>query len=276
MNRYILLGRIIEQVAGMSYEAFLSRYIFEPLQMENTGYDWSNRVLEHRAMGYDLRDDLIVNAEYLDMSIPHAAGALYSTVEDLLLWNQALYTERLVPKASLETMFMFSPFLANYGYGLGVGRQFNRRWIGHSGGIHGFLTHLVRYPEEKLGIVVLSNLTSAKPAEISRTLAAMVFGEEYDIPKVRTPVHLEPGVFTSYEAEYRLAPGIVLAIKAGDNRLIATASGGGKAEFLPESETQFFRKHNDDQITFFMDETGKVTHLSLSQQGIEERANRIE
>jgi CubicO group peptidase (beta-lactamase class C family) len=272
---YILLGQIVEQVSGMSYEAFLKEHIFEPLGMENTGYDRNDRVLEHRAMGYDLRDDIFVNTGYLDMSIPHAAGALYSTVEDLFLWDQALYTERLIPKASLETMSMLSPFLANYGYGVVIDKKFNRRVIGHSGGIHGFLTHLARYPEEKLCFVVLSNLTSARPDKIAQTLAAMVFGEEYDVPNVRTPVQLEPGVCKSYEGEYQLALGIQVNVRTGDQRLIAEASGGGRAEFFPASETQFFRKSNDDQMTFFKDKSGDVTHLVLRQQGMEVRANRI-
>lgn len=272
---YILLGQIVEQVAGMSYETFVSEHIFRPLGMENTGYDRNERVLEQRAMGYDLRDDMFVNAEYLDMSIPHAAGGLYSTVEDLLLWDQAFYTEQLVPRASLEAMCMLSPFLANYGYGVGVGQLFNRRTIGHGGGIHGFLTHLIRYPEEKLCFVVLSNLTCAEPFEVSRTLAAMVFDEEYTVPKVRTPARIEPGVYESYEGKYQLAPGIVITIKAGDQRLIARASGGGRADFFPESETQFFRKSNDDRLTFLKDETGNVTHL-IFQQEVEVQANRIE
>ncbi len=273
---YIVLGQIIEQVARMSYEAFVNEHMFEPLGMANTGYDWNNRVLEHRAMGYDLRNDRFVNADYLDMSIPYAAGALYSTVEDLLLWDQALYTERLVPKSSLEAMFMLSPFLANYGYGIGIGQQFNRKVVGHGGGIHGFLAHLDRYIDEKVCIVVLSNLTNSNPHEVARTLAAVAFDEAYDVPKMNTSIQLEPGVYESYVGEYQLAPGIVLTIKTATQRLIAEVAGASRGEFLPESEMQFFRKSSDDRITFFKNATGNVTHLILEQQGVEERAERME
>lgn len=272
---YILLGQIVEVMSGMSYESFASKHIFEPLVMENTGYDWSSRVLEHRAMGYGHRNNRYVNAEFLDMSLPHAAGALYSTVEDLLLWDSALYTDRLVPKDSLETMFMFTPFLANYGYGVAIRREFNRQVIGHSGGIPGFVTHLDRYPEDKICIVVLSNLESSTPSKVSRTVAAIVFGEEYKIPDVRVPLQLEPEVYRLYEGDYRLTAGVVISIRAGDRRLIATAGGGGEGEFFPDSDTVFFQKANDDKITFFKDETGGVTYLSLRQQGIEERAFKI-
>ena len=172
-------------------------------------------------------------------------------------------------------MFMFTPFLANYGYGVGVGRKFNRRMIGHGGGIHGFLTKLDRYLEEQVCVVVLSNLTNSDPNEVAQTLAAVLFDEEYAVPDVRTPTQLEPGVYESYAGEYQLAPGIVLTIQIGNQRLIAETNGGSRAEFVPESEMQFFRKSNDDRMTFFRDETGNVTHLILRQQDVEERADRF-
>lgn len=273
---YILLGYIVEQVSGKSYEAFLTESIFEPLGMKNTGYGHTAHVLSHRASGYDQRGDTIENAGYLDMSIPHAAGGLYSTVEDLFLWDQALYTERLVPFEYLKTMFMLNPFLANYGYGVGIGQKFNRRVAGHSGEIPGFVSHMDRYPDEKVCVVVLSNLTSAKPGTIAQDLAAIVFGEKYEIPRKRIPVQLEPNVYTAYEGQYQLAPGVVLTIKPEDQRLTVEASGGGRAEFYPESEVQFFRKSNDDRIIFYKNEAGDVTHLVLRQEGVKERADRIE
>ena len=272
---YILLGHIIEQITGQSYEAFVTKNIFEPLGMENTGYDHTDRVLSHRASGYDKRGDTFVNAGYLDMSLPHAAGGLYSTVEDLLLWDQALYTDRLVPFSCLETMFMLSPFLANYGYGVGIGQRFGRRVIGHGGGIHGFLTMLDRYIEDKVCIIVLSNLTSAAPGAIAKTLAAIVFGEEYEVPQRRVPAQLASEIYTSYEGQYELAPGVILNVKAGEDRLVVTATGGGTAEFFPESEVRFFRTSSDDQITFCKSKEGSVTHLVLLQEGVDERGNRI-
>ncbi|MBT4496147.1 MAG: serine hydrolase [Gemmatimonadetes bacterium] len=277
---YILLGQIIEQVSGMPYETFVRKQILDPLGMENTGYDRSDRVLEHRATGYDLRDGAYVNAGFLDMSLPHAAGALYSTVEDLLLWDQSFYTETFVPQSSLQTMTMLSPFLANYGYGIAMGSQFGRQLVGHGGGIHGFLTKLDRYPDEKVCIAVLSNLTSTNPHEVARTLAAILFGEEYEIPEVHTPARVESDILESYAGEYQFAPGIVVTIKAGDQQLTAAVSGGSRAELLPESETQFFRKSGDDEskedrVTFFRDVAGEVTHLVLKQQDAEERANKI-
>src|SRR5262249_31311506 len=102
---YILLGQIIEKVSGESYEEFLRAHIFTPLQMNDSRNDHYRMVLKDRATGYARDGDTLVHAPYLDMSMPYSAGALYSTVEDLQRWDQALHSEKLVPKAILERMF---------------------------------------------------------------------------------------------------------------------------------------------------------------------------
>ena len=112
---YILLTYIIEKASGETYEQFLKEYIFDPLSMQNTGYDDYKRIIKNRASGYTLFG---TNADYIDMSFLSGAGALYSTVQDLYRWDQALYTDKLISKKSLDTMF--TPFKDNTGYGWGV------------------------------------------------------------------------------------------------------------------------------------------------------------
>ena len=105
---YVLLGAIIEKLTGRSYEDFVRENIFQPLGMDDSGYDHAGTVLKNRASGYEFPDGKMANAPYVDMSIPHAAGALYSTVVDLYKWDRALYTEKLISKAGLARMF--TPF----------------------------------------------------------------------------------------------------------------------------------------------------------------------
>ncbi len=85
---YVLLGAVIEKVSGMSYEAFLRKSIFEPLGMKDTGYDHTETILPNRAAGYERVGDGLKNADYIHMSQPFSAGALYSTVEDLARWDR--------------------------------------------------------------------------------------------------------------------------------------------------------------------------------------------
>jgi CubicO group peptidase (beta-lactamase class C family) len=180
---YIVLGSIIEQSSGKpSYEAYLHDNIFQPLNMVNTGYDHNFLVLNDRASGYIRKDaDTIWNADYIEMSVPHAAGGLYSTVEDLYLWDQALYTEVLVSQSSLN--MMFTPYEAHYGYGWRIDDIFNRKsntrrkMIGHAGDINGFATSIARFVDNDVVIIVLSNIEDANPMEITLDLSAVVFDE---------------------------------------------------------------------------------------------------
>jgi CubicO group peptidase (beta-lactamase class C family) len=168
---YFLLGAILEQVSSVSYERLLQDRIFTPLGMTDSGYTHSETVLLHRASGYERSTGGLENARYYDMSIPFAAGALYSTVRDLYLWDQALYEERLLP-ASLRDL-LFKPNLENYGYGWvmlipGADTPYAGESIPmHGGAIFGFQSVIQRIPKHRELIVLLDNTDSPKLYEIA-------------------------------------------------------------------------------------------------------------
>jgi CubicO group peptidase (beta-lactamase class C family) len=190
---YVLLGMIIENASGKKYEEFLPTRIFTPLGMKNTGYDHQNRIIKNRAVGYNYVLGQYRQADYLDMSIPFAAGGLYSTVNDLLLWDQSLYSEKLLAKESLQRMFT-APEKRTYALGWGVAQRHNRPCHSHGGGIHGFVTAISRYPNEKLFVVVLSNNQSASATvrALDRDLAAIVLGEKYEMPGKKQTTSASP------------------------------------------------------------------------------------
>lgn len=171
---YILLGAIIEQASGSTYESFIQDHIFAPLQMVSSGYDHSAGDL---AVGY--RDGL-GEAEFIDMSGPFAAGGLYSTVADLYRWDQALYTDQLISQALLDEMF--TPFVPIFngggfgpGYGWFIGKDGDRPMASHAGGINGFLSRITRYPQDHVLIAILSNREDANLAEIQTQLTKLLF-----------------------------------------------------------------------------------------------------
>ena len=171
---YILLGQIIERVSGQSYENFLQEHIFTPLQMTSTGYDHNQDDL---AVGYK---GIFGKAEFIDMSIPYAAGALYSTVEDLYRWDQALYTHQLLPQDYLDQIFTAQVTIPNsrgmaYGYGWTIGQENGRQIITHAGGIEGFISEIARYPQDKTVIIILSNQQNTSMGIIHSALAKKVF-----------------------------------------------------------------------------------------------------
>jgi CubicO group peptidase (beta-lactamase class C family) len=171
---YILLGAIIEQASGSTYESFIQDNIFAPLQMVNSGYDHNTGDL---AVGYR---DGSNQADFIDMSVPFAAGGLYSTVADLYRWDQALYTDQLISQTLLDEMF--TPFVPIFngggsgpGYGWFIGKDGDRPMASHAGGINGFLSLITRYPRDHVLIAILSNREDANLAEIQAQLTNILF-----------------------------------------------------------------------------------------------------
>jgi CubicO group peptidase (beta-lactamase class C family) len=183
---YFLLGAIVERVTGKPYEQALKERILDPLGMKNTGYDHYETILAKRAAGYEKRPGGYINAPYLDMGLPYAAGSLYSTVEDLYLWDQALYTDKLLSAQLKESMY--KPGLSNYAYGWVVRKApFGAKdepieIIEHGGGINGFNTLITRMPESKNLIVLLNNTGGTKLGEMSQKIAGILFGKPYKAP----------------------------------------------------------------------------------------------
>jgi CubicO group peptidase (beta-lactamase class C family) len=185
---YFLLGAIIEKVTGKSYEQALKEKILDPLGMKNTGYDLHAPIIGKRATGYQLVANGYQHAPYLDMSIPYAAGSMYSTVEDLYLWDQALYTDRVVSAQSKA--LMYKPALGDYAYGwvinkaeFGNGTPAAER-IMHGGGINGFNTLIIRYPQQKHLIVLLDNTSQGESLDrLQETITRILFNQPYTMPK---------------------------------------------------------------------------------------------
>ncbi len=188
---YFLLGHIIEEVTGKSYEQVLQERILDPLDMKDTGYDHHATILKNRAAGYEKRGNEYVNAPYLDMSIPYAAGSLYSTAEDLYKWDRALYGDKILSEASKD--LMFSPQIPDgdgqYGYGwslgnLPVGKSSDSvSIVAHGGGINGFNTLIVRLPEEDDLIVLLNNTGGTILRDMAMGINNILHGEEAQMPK---------------------------------------------------------------------------------------------
>jgi CubicO group peptidase (beta-lactamase class C family) len=266
---YFMLGYIIEKVSGQGYEAFLQENIFTPLKMADTGYDTHDRILKKRATGYSRKGDKIVNSDYLDMTVPYAAGSLYSTVEDLFAWNEALFSDKLLSAKSREAMMAVDK--NNYAYGLAVSQQHNRKMVSHGGGINGFNTSLARFPEDKVTVVVLRNADygATNPGKISQDLAAIVLG----VPP-RVAVKIDPKILDAYVGQYELRPNFVLTMTREGDSLMTQATGQPKFELFPESETKFFLKDVDAQVTFVKDDKGAVTNLIL-HQGVDQTAKKI-
>lgn len=272
---YFLLGNIIEKMSGKSYEEFLKENIFSPLGMKQTGYDDPLRIIPNRAAGYQKQAGKVINASYMDMSVPFAAGSLYSTTGDLLIWDQALYTEKLAAKKTLDEIFTPWKGESGYGYGWNMGKRFDRRQISHGGGIYGFATQIARFPDDRVTVIVLSNIQAAPAGQIANNLSAIVFGAAYEIPRERKEIALDTKILEKLTGEYKIEPNIVITIAIEGGKLVGQLGGQSKFSLLAESETQFFSKDVNAQFIFIKDASGQLTGLTLVQGGTNTPARKI-
>jgi CubicO group peptidase (beta-lactamase class C family) len=182
---FMVAGYVVEQVSGQPYEQFLRERIFEPLGMKNTGYAHDNSGL---AVGY--RPDFTREVQ-VDGSLPFAAAGLYSTVEDLYLYSQALESERLLSQKSLDALFGmhrqvdeaggFSPgyqLPVYYGYGWAIANYKGHRLIGHDAWIEGYGGDVRRFPDDHFTMILLMNLSQPYAALIGDQVETVIFPEE--------------------------------------------------------------------------------------------------
>ncbi len=273
---YVLLGYLIEQISGESYAKFVQDNIFTPLGMKDSGYDSNSAVILNRAAGYAEGPNGPVNARFIDMTIPFSAGALYSTTEDLLRWEHGLFGGKLLSPASLAKMT--SPFKNDYAFGLTVRTDKGRKIIEHNGGIEGFNTELVYYPEEKLTVAVLGNLNSPAPAQIATTLAAVAHGETVRLQSERKEITLDREILARYVGAYQIGPGpAVMLITLDGTQLISQLTNQGPIPIFAQSETMFFPKVVDAQLEFSgSDAEGRATQMTLHQNGRDITAKRMD
>lgn len=185
---YFLLGAIIERVDGKTYAESVKTRIFVPIGMADSGYDTHALIIKHRAQGYEKTSTGYRNAAYLDMGLPYAAGSLYSTVDDLFKWDQALYADSVLSKANKD--LMFTPGKSDYGYGVFIGEapigktETTTKIVQHGGGINGFNCRFTRVVEQNHTVVILDNVSMGQHhLEMTNSIINILNNQSYDLPK---------------------------------------------------------------------------------------------
>ncbi len=252
---YYLLGVVIERVTGKSYIEFIKENIFEPLGMSSSGLDDYREILPDKASGYYISGDRLICSE-IDTMSAFSAGALYSTVTDMLLWDEALYNEKLVSKETMNEIF--TPYKEEYGYGWFIDSNLNRKRVRHSGGGNGFNHQFHRYIDDKVTILVLSNYGFSNSISINENIAKIVFGNTYCMPLKTKAYNLDLNVYDSsyagiYEEEY-----FKYVFKRNRDNLYFIQEGKWVMPIYPISENTFHHTWVDKEYIFEKDEKGEI------------------
>ena len=267
---YILLGLVVEAASGQSYQRYLRETIFEPVGLKDTGYDDASVILPRRASGYRLGNGQLRNALPIASSIPYAAGAHYSSVDDLLAWDRSLFSGRVISVLSRRAMFADAGF--GYGFGWYIGQSHGHRLWSHGGGINGFLTIKDNYPDDDLIVLVLANTETAPVQAMAREIAALWFR----VPDPGSEIVLEPEIMDRYAGHYRLGPGRLLTLTRDGDHLMAQVTGEPALPFVPEGDRTFVSKARNARITLDTEPDGRPTGLILYRDGIDRTAPRTE
>lgn len=284
---YMLLGRVIEKVSGKKYEEYLVENVFRPSGMVNSGLGRAGLALKHGAAGYVVGDGKLVNAIDDDMMGPFSAGGLYSTVDDLLRFDQALYTEKLLKRAAIEKAMapqvrcVFPPPFddpnAFYSHGWVVSNVGGHKSVSHGGWVSGFISEFTRYPDDRSVMIVLGNIEAPHMAVITRKVNRILWGGSYELPHRRTAMKLEARTLEPVAGRYEIAPGMALVFTLGkDGRMFVNQEGQPvRLEVQAESESSFFIVDLPTTISFERDPAGKVTAALVNMDGKEVRALRV-
>lgn len=240
---YILLGYIIEKVSGLAYSQYLEENIFKPCQMTASSLDDDAKIIKNRASGYAKNGDQTVNAEFINMTIPHGAGGIVSTVEDLYRWNRALITYKLVTKGTLEKAFKRHKLPdgkdTDYGYGWFFLNIQGHPTVEHGGGIEGFLTSSIYLQKEDVFVAVFSNSSGQSPEFVSAKLAAISIGKPY----VYKEVTLDESLQQEYVGVYENDEGILMNIYLENEKMFSEFPDGNKFQLKPYDKGKYF--YND-------------------------------
>jgi len=204
---YYFLGYIIQKVTGISYEQAVAKYIFDPLQMKQSGFAFKNLKNKNKAIGYEIFNEKLRKPSVVyDPPGPFAAGGIYSSVEDLYKYYKGLEEYKILSKNFLNKAY--TPFKNNYGYGWVVVSMFDKKTVGHSGAGAGFRSNFVQIPEDSTCIILLSNCEKDLN-NITGGVLKILYNKPYKIP---FDVSIKKEVLEKYKGTYEVNDNFIISI----------------------------------------------------------------
>jgi len=221
---FFILGLIIEKVSGQTYEEYVAKNLFDKAGMDHSYYASERRITKHKAHGYEMGEQGLVLSSYLDHTWPYAAGSLASNVEDLAKWNHSLHNGQILSEASYKEFItpetLNDGTVTKYAKGITVTESHGRTQLEHGGGIFGYLSENMYFPDDKLSIVVLINTAGpVGPDKIARHIADWVLGKPQSTEAV---FEGDPTKYTGTFKGRGRGRDLVVTIATSNQQLLAT------------------------------------------------------
>lgn len=283
---YIILSQIAERAAGEPFEKYVTDVILRPAKMNNSGVINSKKLPKGLAAGYNfgdlgwdkmisgfaLTDGSLKRVPQLSLESPEGDAWLYSTVDDLYKWSVIMDGGMLVSKDEVKEIF--APGTGNYGYGWFIGTGWGRKRVRHSGGLPGYISDFVKFPDDKVTIIIFSNLDRARLGNIVRDISAIVWNAPYDMPVRGTVIKLTADQIGELEGDYKTADGKLLTIRNAPDFLTAKLTGQYTAGLIPLSPIEFYFPLADGKAIFKLNEKGKAVSVNMRYSGEDHIAER--
>ncbi len=272
-SNYFLLGYIIEQVSGKSYQQYVKENIIEPAGLSSTFYESQTQLITNRANGYLLSDGKYWNADFISMALVYSAGALRSNVADLYKWHKALYEGKIVKRETflraIQPYKLADGRQIDYGYGFFNKTENGINAIGHGGAIDGFRAIEMHYPEQEIYITLLCNSETDNFERFFQSISNIILGIK--AKNEQKEIKLSGEVLDSYVGTYKNDKyNVSIKIYRANSRIYGDLSNGTGSNmvFLALTETQFFLPdiQRVKTIADFVKENGKVTKIILTQE----------
>ena len=263
---YVLLGAVIEAASGKPWHVYMDDVFFKPLGMTRTRYgNQQDAAIPGHVDGYSRKGDGWARAGHISMTQPHAAGALVSSVDDLLKWNRALHEGKVLQDASYRAMIapVGKATESNYGFGIVATTLRGVPQLQHGGGIHGFSSHLLYLPDSDTTAAVLYNADGGRPGMegaggLANQLAAYAIGKPY---REKKAIAIGAATLKQYEGVYRLDKDTARTVRLVDGKLMSQRTGSPAYALLPIAKDVFLFEEGFSRMAFERGANGGIASM---------------
>ncbi|NUL82840.1 MAG: serine hydrolase [Armatimonadetes bacterium] len=269
---YIALGMIIERVTGKSYFDYLGATFFKPNGLSRTGHEKSFQ--RWMAVGYESIQPKVVVADPINMIVPHAAGAISSTVGDLNRWVQALWSGKALPKSAIDKMWTNAG--GPMGYGWVIDKPHGHRRVWHNGGIDGFVSCLLTFPDEKTVVAAISNSEEGDADRTAYDLSQIAFGRPFEMPKAVLDLKLAEDDLKPFVGKYKIMGDTIIEISLKNGSLYAQVTGQPPFRLQAQDNRTFEVSKVGARLIFSDPADGKSETLTIVQGGVSTPCQRQE